>query len=82
MPVVCGFLTLYEICVFFNRFSVNATLDIHFGQYTELNPFQVDLNTKMPYIGGHRNTYKALRAADKEFRRSADPRLPRVNQVV
>merc|ERR1739844_321150 len=61
------------------RFSGAAYVDIHFGQFSELHSFQVDLDTKMPFIGGRSNIYLGLRAAVKEFKAAKDQSLPKVH---
>ena len=69
-------MTIYTLSYF--RFSSYATVDIRFGQLTELRHFQVELDTVMPFIGGHSYIEKGLRAAEEEFDSNADQNLPKV----
>ena len=64
----------------FPRFSSEAVVDIHFGQYDSLYAFQAEVDTAMPFMGGHTYIDKALRAAQKEFKTNANPRLPKVGR--
>lgn len=65
-----------QVCAI--RFSDHATVDIHFGEFTELRNFQVELNTALPFVGRHSYIDEGLLAAELEFDMNADKNLPKV----
>ena len=57
-------------------------MDIHFGQFVELNSLQAEVDTKLPFKGGNTYINVGLRAAEKEFHSNADTNLPKVSRLI